>query len=117
MKDVGKRYTVDAFYADAERQRSGEIEFGNFWRDEAGGDWHRVSWIKNTGELYAKNEQASVRDIPEQVEALAVIPKERDVKRLLRNFEEWAFGPEGLGELRKRVADKGYAPSKKQRSS
>ena len=60
---------MEAFYAaDERRRRSPEADYGVHWRQ--GGQRLRVSYIRETGEVYAVGEYAPVRD----VEVLAVVP-------------------------------------------
>ena len=44
---------IEQFYsADERRRQSAEVEFGNNWFD-AKGSRYELSWIEDTGELYA----------------------------------------------------------------
>jgi hypothetical protein len=44
---------IEQFYsADERRRRSAEVEFGNNWFD-AKGNRYELSWVEDTGELYA----------------------------------------------------------------
>ena len=44
---------IEEFYsADERRRRSAEVEFGNNWFD-AKGSRYELSWVEDTGELYA----------------------------------------------------------------
>ena len=44
---------IEQFYsADERRRQSGEVEFGNNWFD-AKGNRYELSWVEDTGELYA----------------------------------------------------------------
>src|SRR5271167_4121259 len=44
---------IEQFYsADERRRQSGEVEFGNNWFD-AKGSRYELSWVEDTGELYA----------------------------------------------------------------
>ena len=44
---------IEQFYsADERRRQSAEVEFGNNWFD-AKGSRYEISWVEDTGELYA----------------------------------------------------------------
>jgi hypothetical protein len=63
----------DLFHAEERRARSPEWDFGVHWRGEA--DWprYRVSWIVETGELYAEAPRQPLA--PSNVLLLAVVEK------------------------------------------
>ena len=53
---------IEQFYsADERRRRSAEIEFGNNWFD-ATGNRYELSWVEDTGELYAMLERTPEAD-------------------------------------------------------
>ena len=53
---------IEQFYsADERRRRSAEVEFGNNWFD-AKGSRYELSWIEDTGELYAMLEPVPEAD-------------------------------------------------------
>lgn len=51
--------TLNEFYADnPKRERSGELDFGVWWRDSTmPGHTFRISFIQDTGEFYAVDQQ------------------------------------------------------------
>lgn len=55
--------TKEQFFANSERERSPELDFGVWWRDGASYSTFRVSFIVFTGEIYAVNQQESEYEI------------------------------------------------------
>jgi hypothetical protein len=88
-----------AFHAaDPRRRTSAEVDLGATWRWAGSNDAHRVSWIRDTGELYvcrADGYDGSCTD----VSVLAVLPREADVDALLAGRADARFDPEGLSWL------------------
>lgn len=79
---------------DPRRKRSVEVDFGVHWRPNrprVGGETWRISWIEDTGELYA------IQLVPEgKLLLLTVVPTREEVERLL---EGWAEKPLKIGLL------------------
>ena len=46
--------TAEEFYANPERERSPELDFGVHWRGEYSFPTYRLSWIEATGEVYLR---------------------------------------------------------------
>lgn len=86
--------TLEAFYAGGPgtvgftRRWSGELDFGVWWKDRAA-PWPRwrVSFVRDTGELYAWR-QAHVDDRPDVV-VLGVI-QPNDIDRIESILDGWA---------------------------
>jgi hypothetical protein len=112
---------IDQFYdADPRRRTSDETEFGREWSDASGGRTE-LSWIADTGELYAMAEPAEpvfmdpVGDtvVPEldpkylTVEVLGVIPDRARVDQLLAGWEAAMAGANSLQWVRDRLAQAG----------
>jgi hypothetical protein len=112
---------IDQFYdADPRRRTSDETEFGREWSDAKGGRTE-LSWIADTGELYAMAEPAEpvfmdpVGDtvVPEldpkylTVEVLGVIPDRARVDQLLAGWEAAMAGANSLQWVRDRLAQAG----------
>jgi hypothetical protein len=93
-----------AFHAaDARRRTSSEVDFGATWRVAGSNDAWRVSWIRDTGELYlcrADGYDGSCTD----VSVLAVLAREADVDRLLEGWRDYRVDPDGLSWLAGRLA-------------
>jgi hypothetical protein len=110
---------IEEFYdADPRRRESEETEFGREWSD-ANGMRTELSWVADTGELYAMAEPAGsvemdpvgdtrVDDLPTealQVEVLGVVPDRAQVERLLSGWEgAMEQGPNSLQWVRDRIA-------------
>ncbi|HVM27258.1 MAG TPA: hypothetical protein VM433_06225 [Mycobacteriales bacterium] len=89
--------------ADARRRTSAEVDFGATWRQAGSNDAWRLSWIRDTAELYvcrADGYDGSCTD----VSVLAVIEREADVDRLLEGWRDLRFDPDGLSWLDQRLA-------------
>jgi len=88
-----KRWSANAL-EDLRRKRSVEVDFGVHWlpdRPHTHGESWRISWIQDTGELYAK------QLVPEgELLLLAVVPTREEVEQLL---EGWAEQPIKIGPL------------------
>ena len=110
---------IEEFYdADPRRRESEEIEFGREWTDEKGGR-NELSWVADTGELYAMAEPAGsvemdplgdtrVDNLPTEavtVEILGVIGDRAEVDQLLAGWERvMEKGPDSLKWVRDRLA-------------
>lgn len=52
--------TIDEFYQESEkRQRSAELDFGVWWRRKAAWPTYRVTYVEDTGEVYASGSDGS----------------------------------------------------------
>lgn len=71
--------------ADAHRKRSSEVDFGVWWRVPGSRATWRVSWIENTGELYAREQQTPDSDI---FILLGVFPTRDDVEAAMEGWTE-----------------------------
>jgi|SRR3954451_12711433 len=97
---------IDEFYdQNPTRRASEEIEFGREWSEN---DLQfEVSWIADTGEVYAMAEPLSRREISAEsvtVEILAVIHDRAVVDSLLSGWREEMEKPNSLVWVRARVA-------------
>jgi hypothetical protein len=110
---------IEEFYdADPRRRESEEIEFGREWSDAAGMRTE-LSWVADTGELYAMAEPAGsvemdplgdtrVDDLPTEalvVEILGVVADRATVDELLAGWEDvMEQSPNSIQWVRDRVA-------------
>jgi len=97
---------IDEFYdQNPTRRASEEIEFGREWSEN---DLQfEVSWIADTGEVYAMAEPLSRREISAEsvtVEILAVIHDRAVLDSLLSGWREEMEKPNSLVWVRARVA-------------
>jgi hypothetical protein len=112
---------IEEFYdADPRRRSSDETEFGREWSDAAGGRTE-LSWVADTGELYAMAEPAEpvfmdpVGDtvVPAldakfvTVEVLGVVPDRARVDQLLAGWEDAMARQNSLQWVRDRLAQAG----------
>jgi hypothetical protein len=112
---------IEEFYdADPRRRESEEIEFGREWKDAAGSRTE-LSWVVDTGELYAMAEPAEpvfmdpigdtrVPDLPTElvtVEVLGVVPDRAEVDQLLAGWESEMGKPNSLQWVRDRLSARG----------
>ena len=110
---------IEEFYdADPRRRESEEIEFGREWSD-ADGMRTELSWVADTGELYAMAEPAGsvemdpggdtrVDDLPVEaltVELLGTVPTRDEIDQLLAGWEDvMEQGPNSIQWVRDRLA-------------
>jgi len=110
---------IEEFYdADPRRRESEEIELGREWSD-ATGMRTELSWVADTGELYAMAEpeesvemdpfgDTRVDDLPTElvtVEILGVIADQAQLDQLLAGWEDvMEKGPNSLQWVRDRLA-------------
>ena len=112
---------IEEFYdGDPRRRASDETEFGREWSD-ANGVRTELSWVVETGELYAMAEPAEpvymdpVGDtvVPSldvkfvTVEVLAVVPERERIDQLLAGWEGAMNGANSLQWVRDRLAQAG----------
>ncbi len=92
--------------ADARRRTSGEVDFGATWRVAGSNDAWRLSWVRDTGELYlcrADGYDGSCTD----VSVVAVVEREADLDALLDGWRSFRFDPDGLSWLAGRLTPVG----------
>ena len=109
---------IEEFYdADPRRRSSEEFEYGREWRDAAGGRTE-VSWVQDTGELYAMAEPTApvymdpVGDTYEPeldtktlvVEVLGVVSDRAEVDRILEGWQAEMERPNSVQWIRDRLA-------------
>ena len=92
-----------AFHAaDPRRRTSAEVDLGATWRWGHSNDAWRVSWIRDTGELYlcrADGYDGSCTD----VSVVAVLPREADLDAALNGWQDLRTDPDGLSWLSGRL--------------
>jgi hypothetical protein len=117
---------IEQFYAQDERRRqSAEYEFGTDWFD-AKGNRYELSWVEDTGELYAMLElvpeadswtpfgDIEVEKIPVDrliVTVVGQIPRREDVERILEGWQEEMGKPDGISWVAERLRTHGVAAS------
>ena len=101
---------MEIFYReDARRLKSGEADYGVHWRDGST-QRYRVSYIQDTGEVYAVGEYPPV----EPVRVLGIVPPDDDDGRALTYYrtldamlegwpEQCGVNPDGLGWVARRI--------------
>jgi hypothetical protein len=115
---------IEQFYsADERRRRSAEVEFGNNWFD-AKGSRYELSWVEDTGELYAMLEltpeadtwtpfgDVEVEDTAVDslvVSVLGTIPTRQAVEQLLDGWAEHMSDPDGVHWVAERLRSAGIA--------
>jgi hypothetical protein len=109
---------LEQFYnEDSRRRHSEELEFGRDWTDEQGRC--EVSWVAETGELYAMREPeigyaadglggmwvegAQTRDL--MVEVLGVVDSRDAIASVMSGWEQAMLEPNSLSWVRARVAN------------
>lgn len=92
-----------AFHAaDPRRRTSPEVDLGATWRSDGSNDAWRVSWIRDTGELYVCRVDGYDGECTD-VSVLAVLAREADVDALLEGWRESRTDPNGLAWLTGRL--------------
>jgi hypothetical protein len=114
---------IEEFYAADERRRqSEEIEVGRDWRDRVG-TRYEVSWVVDTGELYAMREPTvkvtedafgdifgiSVPLDQISVAVIASIPTRDQLEEVLDGWTEAMNAPDGMAWLAARLRDRGVS--------
>ncbi len=115
---------IEQFYsADERRRRSAEVEFGNNWFD-AKGSRYELSWVEDTGELYAMLELTPEADTwtpfgDVEVEhtavdslvvtVLGIIPTREAVEQLLEGWADHMSDPDGVHWVAERLRSAGIA--------
>jgi hypothetical protein len=115
---------IKEFYdADQRRRDSAEIEYGRDWHDAAGARYE-ISWIEDTGELYAMREPVVGGAILDPfgdayspwvsaesvtVRILAHVPDRRHVEEVLTGWEEAMPGSDSTRWVADRLVAAGIA--------
>jgi hypothetical protein len=112
---------IEEFYdADPRRRSSEEVEFGREWSDASGGRTE-LSWVVDTGELYAMAEPSEpvymdpVGDtfVPKldtesvTVDVLGVVNDREQLDQLLSGWEDAMGGEHSIQWVRDRLAQAG----------
>ena len=113
---------IEQFYSTDERRRqSAEVELGTNWFD-ANGSRYELSWVEDTGELYAMLELVPEADSwtpfgDIEVEAVSVdsvlvqvictIPTLEEVERILSGWSEHMSDPNGVAWVADRLRANG----------
>jgi len=115
---------IEQFYsADERRRRSVEVEFGNNWFD-AKGNRYELSWVEDTGELYAMLELTPEADTwtpfgdieveDAKVDSLVVtvlgtITTRDEAEQLLDGWPGHMVEPDGVHWVAERLQEAGIA--------
>ena len=92
-----------AFVAeDARRGRSDQLDLGATWREQGSNDAWRLSWVRDTGELYVCRADGYDGECSD-VRLLAVVQREADLDALLEGWRDLRTDPDGLSWLLGRV--------------
>lgn len=102
--------TLEGFYtADERRRRSGEVDFGVWWTLPNSHVTWRVSWVADTGELYAvASHHTGGRELG-PVRLCGVFPTRQLVEEVLEGWAE-RCGPGGLAWLQRICAAASVTP-------
>ena len=93
-----------AFHADDRRRRtSSEVDLGATWRSAGSNDAWRLSWIRDTGELYLCRADGHDGECTD-VHVLAVVEREPDLDALLDGWRAAREEPDGLSWLDARLS-------------
>jgi hypothetical protein len=117
---------IEQFYsADERRRQSAEFEFGTDWFDEKGSRYE-LSWVEDTGELYAMLELApgvesftpfgdeEVEKLPVDrvvVVVIAHIDTRGEVESILEGWADQMVKPDSIAWVRQRLRAHGVTPS------
>ena len=89
--------------ADPRRRTSDEVDLGATWRSPGSEDAWRLTWLRDTGELYLCL-AGGYPGPSSQVRVLAVVGDERALDDLVEGWREHRTDEDGLGWLRARLA-------------
>jgi hypothetical protein len=110
---------IEEFYdEDPRRRTSDEIEYGQDWKD-ADGVRYEVSWVEETGEVYAMREPDAaietdpvgdewVDKLPSDaitVEILGAVAERAELDKLLEGWQDAITQPDSLSWVRGRIAE------------
>jgi hypothetical protein len=117
---------IEEFYSSDERRRqSAELEFGTDWFD-AKGNRYELSWVEDTGELYAMLElvpdadswtpfgDVEVEKIPVDrvvVTVVANIPTRGEVESILDGWADRMVEPDSIAWVAERLRAHGVTPA------
>ena len=109
---------IEEFYsADERRRQSAEVEFGTNWFD-ANGSRYELSWVEDTGELYAMLElvpevdswtpfgDSEVEQIPADrvlVLVIGYLPPSKTVEATLAGWPDQMAKPDGISWVAERL--------------
>ncbi len=88
--------------ADSRRRTSSVVDLGATWRVAGSNDAWRLTWVRDTGELYlcrADGYDGSCTD----VRLLTVAETEDELDRLVDGWLDWRHDPDGLSWLAGRL--------------
>lgn len=98
--------SLEAFYDEKPaRRRSAEADYGVHWRSTSEWGTSRLSYIRDTGEVYA------VKFSPARVEVLGIVPPDdeeifyRTLDRILKGWLDQCGEPNGLQWVRERLKE------------
>jgi hypothetical protein len=113
---------IEDFYgADERRRQSAEIELGTNWYDAAG-NRYELSWVEDTGELYAMLEMVpgagsytpfgdvEVEPIPIDevvVTVVGYIPTREEMEKVMAGWEAEMAKPDGITWVADRLRENG----------
>jgi hypothetical protein len=117
---------IEDFYsADERRRQSAEIELGTNWYDAAG-NRYELSWVEDTGELYAMLEMAPGAEsftpfgdieIPKTpvdevvVTVVGYIPTREEMEQVMAGWEAEMAKPDGITWVADRLRVNGVPPT------
>lgn len=104
MNDLSTWTDEEAFYAaDPRRATSSEVDLGGTWRWDGSNDAWRLTWLRETGELYVcrtDGYEGSCTD----VHVLALLPTEQELDAAVDGWRERRTDPGGLTWLLERIS-------------
>lgn len=93
----------EIFFADERRAKSGEIDFGVWWRDGSEYPTYRVSFIVDTGELYALDMQETNAELIGVIEGANEEDRRATVEAVLEGWADKCGQLNSLSWVRRRV--------------
>jgi hypothetical protein len=88
--------------ADPRRKTSDEVDLGATWRQPGAVDAWRLTWLRDTGELYLCR-SAGFPAPAADVRVLLVVPDEKDLDALLAGWQDHRTDEDSLGWLSRRL--------------
>jgi hypothetical protein len=99
---------AEFYEADSRRARSGECDYGVWWRDGKNFPFYRVSYVQSTGEVYAYALTGTIRD---RVKVLGSVKPDDDtiyyrtLDAILDGWTDHLHDVDGLSWIRDRIAE------------
>lgn len=87
------------------RARSGEVDFGVWWRDGKQYPTYRVSWVEATGELYAEEQPGYPTNEMARIIVFGKAEGRENIERVMKGWAEICGAIDSLNWVRSRFSN------------